>query len=139
MPPLVVKRIESDNNGGYYIEWHDPSNLDGQPVTAFFHLTESSLADLIVHQRRPNQAPQGKLEAVIDKLAEGAPMALIGQLWRAAYDEVLTDRIDRHNFGMKAVTSNGHADLEAVRGGAKVLPENAVNSQPTGFQEFIDA
>lgn len=139
MPPLVVNRIESDGNGGYFIEWHDPSNLDGGPFTGFFHLTEISLSELIVHQRRPNQAPQDKLEAVIDKLAEGAPMALIGQLWRAAYDEVLTDRIDRHNFGMKAVTSNGHADLVAVRGGAKVLPENAVNTQPTGFQEFIDA
>lgn len=139
MPPLVVNRIESDGEGGYFIEWRDPSNLDGDPLTGFFHLTETSVADLIQHQRRPNRAPQDKLETVITRLTEGAPMALIGQLWRAAYDEVLTDRIDRHNFGMKAVTSNGHADLEAVRGGARVLPENAVKTQPAGFQEFIDA
>ena len=139
MPPIVVNRIEPDGDSGYFIEWHDPSNLDGKPLTAFFHLTETSVADLIVHQRRPNRAPQDKLQAVIDKLAEGAPMALIGQLWRAAYDEVLTDRIDRHNFWMNAVTTHGHIDLEAVRGGAKVLPENAVNTQPPGFQEFIDA
>lgn len=139
MPPLVVNRIESDGEGGFFIEWHDPSNLDGQPLTGFFHLTETSLAELIIHQRRPNRAPQDKLKAVITKLTEGAPMALIGQLWRAAYDEVLIDRIDRHNFGMKAVTSHGHADLEAVRGGARVLPENAVNTPPTGFQEFVDA
>ncbi len=138
MPPLVVNRIESDGDGGFFIEWHDPSNLDGQPLTGFFHLTETSVAELIVHQRRPNRAPQDKLEAVIGKMAEGAPMAQIGQLWRAAYDEVLTDRIDRHNFGMKAVTSHGHADLEAVRGGAKVLPENAVDERPQGFQDFID-
>lgn len=139
MPPLVVNRIESDGDGGYFIEWRDPSNLDSKPLTAFFHLTEASVLELILHQRQPNRAPQDKLEAVIEKLTDGAPMALIGQLWRAAYDEILTDRIDRHNFGMKAVTSHGHADLEAVRGGARVLPENAVNTQPTGFQEFIDA
>lgn len=138
MPPLVIQRIESDGDGGFFIEWHDPSNLDGQPVTAFFHLTETSTLDLIRHQRRPNRAPQDKLEAVIVKLAEGAPMALIGQLWRDAYDEVLTDRIDRHNFGMKAVTKGGHADLEAVRGGAPVLPENAVDARPQGFQDFIN-
>jgi len=138
MPPLVVNRIESDGDGGFFIEWHDPSNLDGQPLTGFFHLTETSVAELLIHQRRPNQAPQDKLEAVIDKMVEGAPMALIGQLWRAAYDEVLTDRIDRHNFGMKAVTINGHADLEAVRGGAQVLPENAVDARPQGFLDFID-
>ncbi len=138
MPPLVVNRIESDGNGGYFIEWHDPANLDGEPLTGFFHLTEQSASDLIVHQHRPNRAPEDKLEAVIDKLAERAPMALIGQLWRAAYDEVLTNRIDRHNFGMKAVTSNGHADLVAVRGGAKVSPENRVDARPQGFQDFID-
>ncbi len=138
MPPLVIQRIESDDNGGFFIEWHDPSNLDGQPLTGFFHLTESSIAELIVHQRRPNRAPQDKLEAVIDKLADGAPMALIGQLWRAAYDEVLSDRIDRHNFGMKAVTTNGHADLVAVRAGAKVRPENAVNLRPQGLQDFME-
>ena len=138
MPPLVVNRIESDGEGGYFIEWHDPSNLDGEPLTAFFHLTEESVQELIVHQRQPNRAPQDKLEAVTAKLADGAPMALIGQLWRAAYDEVLIDRIDRHNFGMKAVTSNGHVDLEAVRGGAQVLPENAVDPRPQGFRDFID-
>ena len=138
MPPPVLNRIESDGEDGYFIEWHDPSNLDGEPLTAFFHVTETSILKLIVHQRRPNRAPQDKLEAVIDKLAEGAPMALIGQLWRDAYGEVLTDRIDRHNFGMKAVTPNGHADLEAVRAGAPVLPENAVDARPAGFQDFID-
>ncbi|KKL63698.1 hypothetical protein LCGC14_2172480, partial [marine sediment metagenome] len=89
MPPLVIQRIESDDDNGFFIEWHDPSNLDGQPVTGFFHLTEQSASELIVHQHRPNQVPEDKLEAVIDKLAEGAPMALIGQLWRAAYDEAL--------------------------------------------------
>ncbi len=138
MPPLVVNRIESDDNGGFFIAWRDPSNLDGQPLTGFFHLTEQSIAELVVHQRRPNRAPEDKLKAVTDKLREGAPMALIGQLWRVAYDEVLTDRIDRHNFGMKAVTTNGHADLEAVRGGAKVSPENRVDVRPQGFQDFID-
>ena len=94
--------------------------------------------ELIVHQHRPNRVPADKLQAVIDKLAEGAPMALIGQLWRAAYDEVLSNRIDRHNFGMKAVTSHGHADLVAVRGGAEVSPENRVDARPQGFQDFID-
>ena len=138
MPPLIVNRIESDGDGGFFIEWHDPSNLDGEPLTGFFHLTEQSMSDLIVHQHRPNRVPADKLEAVIDKLAEGAPMALIGQLWRAAYDEVFTNRFDRHNFGMKAVTSNGHADLVAVRGGAKVSPENRVDARPQGFQDFIN-
>ncbi len=137
MPPLVVNRIESDSNGGFFIEWHDPSNLDGDPLTGFFHLTEQSVAELVVHQRRPNKAPQDKLEDVIVGLRDGLPMAQIGQLWRLAYDEVLTDRIDRHNFGMKAVTSNGHADLVAVRGGAPVLPENAVDRAPPGLQDFI--
>lgn len=139
MPPLTVEQIEEDGDGGYFIEWHDPSNMEDQEVTGFFHLTEASIVDLIRGQRRPNRAPQDKLEAVIEKLAEGAPQALIGQLWRAAYDEVLTDRIDRYKFGMRAVTSNGHADLVAVRGGAAVLPENAVSRRPSGFEDFIDA
>ena len=138
MPPLIVNRIEADSDGGYFIEWHDPSNLDGDPLTGFFHLTEQSVAELMVHQRHPNQAPEDKLNDVLSGLRDGAPMAQVGQMWRLAYDEILSDRIDRHNFGMKAVTSHGHADLVAVRGGAPVLPENRVDRVPPGFQGFID-
>jgi hypothetical protein len=138
MPPLVVNRIESDGDGGFFIEWRDPSNLDGQPLTGFFHVTEQSVTELLVHQRRPNRAPEDKLIDVLTGLRDGAPMAQVGQMWRLAYDEILTDRIDRHNFGMKAVTKGGHADLVAVRGGAKVSPENRVDARPQGFQDFID-
>lgn len=135
MPPIVVNRIESDGDGGYFIEWRDPANVNG-PITAFFHLTEQSVADLVVHQRRPNHAPEDKLANVLTGLREGAPMAQVGQMWRLAYDEVISDRLDRLNFGMKAVTTNGHADLEAVRGGAPVLPENRVDKVPE-FTQFI--
>ncbi len=138
MPPLVVNRIEDDGDGGYFIEWRDPSNMEDQVVVGYFHLTEQSMLDLIVGMRRPNKAPEDKQLEVIAKMQEGAPKALIGQLWRDAYDEILSDRIDRHKLGMKAVTSHGYADLEAVRGGAPVLPENAVARRPSGFQDFID-
>lgn len=137
MPPLTVNRIETDNNGGFFIEWHDAANLDGQPLTGYFHLTEQSIEDLIIHQRRPNDAPRDKLLAVIDRLRERAPQALIAQAFRDAYEEVLQDRIDRHNFGLKAVTKHGHADLEAVRSGAPVKPENATDPRPDAFKEFI--
>ncbi len=136
MPPLIVNRIEPDGEGGFFIEWHDPSNLDGKPLTAFFHLTKQSLEELRTHERRPNRAPEDRLDAVVKGLRDGAPMAQIGQLWRQAYNDILADRIDRHSFGMKAVTSHGHADLEAVRGGAAVLPENRVEADQ-GFQDFI--
>ena len=138
MPPLVVNRIESDSDGGFFIEWRDPSNLDGEPLTGFFHLTEQSVTELVVHQRRPNQAPEDRLADVLTGLRDGAPMAQVSQMWRLAYDEILSDRIDRHNFGMKAVTSHGHADLVAVRGGAPVLPENAVDARPQGFRDFME-
>ena len=138
MPPLIINRIETDSNGGYFIEWHDPSNIDGDPLTGYFHLTEQAMEDLIRGMRRPNNAPEDKQRDVIIGLREGAPIAQIGQMWRLAYDEILSDRIDRHNFGMKAVTSNGHTDLVAVRGGAPVLPENATDRQPQGFTDFIE-
>lgn len=137
MPPVTVQRIQSDGDGGWYVEWYDPSNLDAQPVTGFFHLTEESVAELIVHQRRPNKAPQDKLEAVLARLAERAPQALVAQAFRDAYEEVLQDRIDRHKLGLKAVTRDGHEDLEAVRKGAPVRPWNATDPRPQSFREFI--
>ena len=138
MPPIVVNRIEDDGEGGYFIEWRDPANMDGLPLTGFFHLTEQAMEDLIRGMRKPNKAPEDKQRDVITGLQEDAPKAQIGQMWRLAYDEILSDRIDRHNLGMKAVTSNGHADLVAVRQGAPVLPENAVDPSPQEFKDFID-
>lgn len=137
MPPITVQRVEPDSDDGFYIEWHDAANLDGQPLTGYFHLTQESLVELIVHQRRPNKAPQDKLEAVYSRLAERAPQAVVAQAFKDAYEEVLTDRIDRHKLGLKAVTRDGHEDLEAVRQGAPVRPWNATDPHPDGFKEFI--
>lgn len=137
MPPVIATRIQPDNDGGFFVEWHDAANLDGQPLTGYFHLTEQAIAELVVHDRRPNKAPQDKLESVLTRLAEKAPQTLVAQAFRAAYEEVLTDRIDRHNLGLKAVTKDGHADLEAVRQGAPVRPWNAKDPRPQGFKEFI--
>jgi hypothetical protein len=137
MPPVSVTRIQPDDNGGFYIEWRDAANIDEKPVTGFFHLTQESLADLIVGQRRPNKAPQDKLEAVYTRLVEKAPQALVAQAFRAAYEEVLTDRLDRHKLGLKAVTRHGHEDLKAVRQGAPVRPWNAKDPRTEGFKEFI--
>lgn len=136
MPPVTVTRIESDNEGGWFIEWHDAANLDGLPLTGFFHLTEAFCSDLVVHQRKPNRAPTSKLEACHSLILTGTPVQ-VSAAFIAAYEEVLADRIDRHNYGMKAVTSHGHADLEAVRQGAPVRAHNRVDPRPDGFKDFI--
>jgi hypothetical protein len=131
--PITVTRIEPDDEGGWLIAWHDDANLDGQPLDAFFHLTEEAVDELLRHQRAPNQAPTERLEHLRDRLtvsrgAQGRNRTTateeIAAAFTSAYDEVLIDIKDRHRFGMKSVTLDGHLDLEAVRGGAPVRPWN---------------
>lgn len=137
MPPITVTRIEPDGDGGWFIEWHDAANLDGQPLTGFFHLTVQAVEDLVLHQRRPNRAPRDKLDKVTNNLTRGHTAATVAANFRDAYEEIIQDRIDRHNLGLKAVTRDGHEDLEAVRQGAPVRPWNAQDPRPQGFKDFI--
>lgn len=137
MPPVTVTRIEPAPEGGWFIAWHDVANLDGQPLDGYCHVTEQWVADMTVGQRKPNKAPQDKLEALLTRLAEQAPQALVTQAFADAYGEVLQDRIDRHNLGLKAVTRDGHADLEAVRAGAPVRLWNAAKKESGELHKFI--
>lgn len=137
MPPITVQHIESDGDGGWFIQWHDAANLDGEPLTGFFHLTTDTCQELVTHQRRPNRASETRLQTCDDILRGTNAPGLIAAAFRLAYEEVIGDRIDRHNFGMKAVTRDGHADLEAVRQGAPVRPWNAADPRPETFRRFM--
>jgi hypothetical protein len=144
MPGIQILAAESDGSGGVVIHWYDPANLDGQPLEGFFHATEEALDELVIHQRRPNRAPEERLNTARGVLAakrgRGKPVLTpadvdeVAQAWRDAYDEVLTDNIDRRRLGLKAVTRDGHEDLEAVRNGAPVRPWNA--RVPEGKDKF---
>lgn len=147
MPPFTVTHIEDDETlDGYYIEWYDPANLDGLPLTGYFHLTVEMVAELVLHHRTPNKAPDDKLQAVSQLVASNKQsvtppgvLNLIADAWADAYNEIVQDRIDRHNFGMKAITRDGDADLEAVRSGAEVRPWNRDERSPAdqGIKGFI--
>jgi len=70
-------------------------------------------------------------------LRNGDPSAEeVTERFEAFYGEVVRNRQDRTNLGLKAVTKHGHADLEAVRNGAEVRPWNAADSKPE-LHEFI--
>ena len=146
MPPITVQRIASDGDAGFHIEWLDAANLDGEPLTGFFHLTGTACEDLVAHMRVPNRAPEEKLHHLQDQMmgcaggVEGGAVSMedVAEAFAAAYSELVLDSVDRVKLGLKAITRDGHEDLVAVRAGAPVRPWNA-RGLPASFQAFIDA
>lgn len=145
MPGIQILDVQPDGDDGYMVHWYDPANLDGQPLEGFFHVTEDSLEELMQNQRRPNRASEERLQNVRARVAtkrgkqdRRQDLDEIGEAFREAYDEVLTDDIDRQRLGLKAVTRHGHEDLQAVRKGAPVRPWNAVKRPGRErFEEYV--
>ncbi len=137
MPPVTVSSIKSDGASGWFIHWHDEANLNGLPIDGYFHLSDVTCGDLFTHCIRPNNAPATNMNKLEWAVHSGKNKEMVATLFCEAYGEIIETRIARHRLGLKAVTSHGHQDLEAVQLGEPVRPWNAVNSD-VGFHEWIE-
>jgi len=143
MPGITIDAVEPDGNGGWYIQWTDPCNLDGKPLTAYYHLTETNLHELM-RARQAVEAPTAKMQECSGLLGcaegealteDGLPAAVAA--WQAAYDEHLQDCIDRATLGLPETAT--HAELEQARSAALSAAENLSEPEvaPGSFKEFI--
>tara|TARA_R110000744_G_scaffold34976_4_gene81252 strand:- start:3356 stop:3784 length:429 start_codon:yes stop_codon:yes gene_type:complete len=132
---ITVDSFEEQPDGSVLVEFTDA----GQGFTAFFHITEQAVEDLIVQQLNPNGAPTELMESCLSACHHHEHDAEeIVNSWAAAYSELVQDRLDRKAFGMKAVTSNGHEDLVAARDGAEVDAHNLDGKVMTAMDDFIN-
>ena len=71
MPPITIEDYEPDGNGGWFVEWHDAVNADGQPLTAHIHITPKLAAEFALLRavaNAPNDIAQQSLERAIENL-----------------------------------------------------------------------
>ena len=123
MVALRIVNWESDGAGGFYIEWFDPENLDGGPLTGYTHLTVALCDDLIRAHRRSRGAPDGLLSTVRDALVSDTPPdgRQVVEAFRRGYGELIEDRKALHRYGLRADTP--HRVLTAVKEGGEVPAE----------------
>lgn len=147
MPPIEVTRYEPDDNGGWYVEWHDPENLDGQPLTAFVHLTDVKAAEFVRLSRalkRPNDEPRKGLDRAFAALSEakgkpregpsvGPPQDV--QDFMGFYSEHVRDCIDRVKLDVRG--SAPHDVLEKARKGEAVAGKHRRSQEKAGLGEFM--
>lgn len=122
MPPITILDYESDGEGGWLIEWHDEANLDGQPLTGYFHLTLESVAELF-KAREATFAPRAKFQSAIQHAfsdrANSPAKPPSGRLpsavqdWLDGYNEHVDDCIDRVKLNVDGAAP--HHVLENAR------------------------
>ena len=92
----------------------------------WFHVT-ADWCDQIHHDQFKIHGHQNAaLNKLRYHLRNGSPSAAEVAEWlEDVIGEMVKNRQDRKNLGLKAVTRHGHEDLEAVRNGEPVRPWNA--------------
>jgi hypothetical protein len=108
-----------------------------QHDTGYVHLTADWCDQIHKDQFQIHGLQNPDLNWLRYHLRNGDPSAEeVTERFEGFYGEVVRNRQDRTNLGLKAVTKHGHADLEAVRNGAEVRPWNAADSKKE-LHEFI--
>lgn len=140
---MHLDATEPDGRGGWYVQWTDPANLDGQPLTAFIHVTPDTIAELIA-ARRLVGAPCEWLEAAHAhacedrataeqslEAPEGPSTTMLE--WMTGYEEHLADLKDRWHYRIRGEAP--HSALEAARAGLTPAAEHLVTE--SGLDSFV--
>ena len=137
MPHIEVTAYEPDGQGGWFVEWHDPENLDGQPLTAYIHLTPGKLDELMEAREAVGGDCDGYRRAK-DCCSEGPerdgelPPAV--RLWLGNYDRHVGDCIDRVKLGVR--DDAPQEALEDARAGRQVDPAHLRGDGQEPFRAF---
>ena len=131
--PVIIDSYEPDGDGGYYIQWSDPS----QPVTAFIHATAELMGEFGKHHRVKRGAPTKRLAEAQDgmrdkKLSDAATV----ERWRKAYEELIDDIKDLKQRGLKHQTP--HSEHTHIRQGMTDRQWRK-DQRPDGFKQFMEA
>lgn len=157
MPPITITHLEPDGQGGWYVEWHDEANLDGEPLTAYFHVAPTEV-DQLCRVRQQLRAPENKLtdaaatvgrdyatvgRLLDDRFTQRRELAIPDEVevpyadrdWVDGYADHITDCIDRVKLNVA-----GHAPhdaLVAARAGEALAERwQRVPDRVRGVQEF---
>lgn len=146
MPPITVTHYEPDDNGGWFVEFHDAANLDGDPLDGFIHITvekANEFARLLKHLKVPEQANHRvKLAQSLGTLARdrgGRPEVPVGVVPYAVrdfvefYDGHVADCIDRCRLNVAGHAP--HTVLEDARRGVGPPPDFQ-RRRDTAVKEF---
>ena len=105
--------------------------------SGYVHLTADWADAIHRDQFAIHGTTQPQLNRLRYELRYGNPtQAQVEEWFAAAYGDVVKNRQDRTNLGLKAITRHGHEDLEAVRNGEPVRPWNAAD-QKSELHEWI--
>jgi len=131
--PVIVDSYEPDGDGGYYIEWSDPS----QPVTAHIHATPELMDEFGVHHRVNRGAPTARLAKAQDGMRDKnlSDRATV-ERFRSAYEELIDDIKDLKERGLKHNTP--HTEHVHIRQGMKPDRAHLKDSRPDGYKQFIE-
>lgn len=122
---MRVTHIESDGAGGWLVEWEGTRN-NGRPLAGYVHVTDQWLRDFHQHQLAPNRRPEVKFNRLVYAVRNGTAEQ-VADTFADMYADAVGARRTRSALGMKAVSSHGDADVEAVLSGEPVRPHNAAN------------
>lgn len=131
--PIVIDSWEADGEGGYYIQWTDPS----QDVTAYIHATPELMDEFIVHHRKHRKAPQDKLEFARNGMRDTnvSDNATV-QRFKRAYAELVDDITDLRSRGLRHDTP--HSEHVHIRQGMKPDRANLNDKASEEFKQFIE-
>lgn len=132
MTTLTILASEDDGAGGAFIQWHDAI----QGVAGYFHLTAASAGDLCRVEGSLGSPHAAGLDDLCLRLsmpltwtATGKPTAATKtalELWRAAYEAMIADRVDRMKFNIKGTAP--HRTLAEARNGRTVPAKHQRNA-----------
>lgn len=156
MPPLTIVEYQPDGRGGWYVQFHDDANLDGDPLDAFFHV-EVAQVDELCRVREHLRAPENELSDAAATLGRDRatmqrrpadpgsqrreleiPDGVVPYAdrdWLAGYESHVGECIDRIRLNVAGHAP--HALLEEARQGG-TLPERWQRAPATrqGIRDF---
>lgn len=128
MPPIEVLDWEPDDDGGWWVKWRDPDNVDGLALEGVYHLEANNLDGLAeVRRAQGKKIADGngvKLLRARGRVADGRPKGKSPQMpeevaeWRDVYDEVVGESKERIELGVHGAAPP--EALEMARRGMRV-------------------